>query len=264
MFTLSASLRPHKALRRHCGGWHGGQHGGGQGGWQGDRYGGRHSDRQKGRKMGHAKKEEKWACNKPTKNPIWWKGWKQGLVNWAQTFLTHSLPDLRVFLALRVYSAFLCISLHFTAFHCIFLHFTTFLYISLHFSAFFYIHFSSLLYISLHVLYYAHVVVYNSWLLNLTPGDDCNCSGTLPWSFLFSPSLSIKSIYWNFLLLLFLLNQRVIANQSDQQLGHKRTFWQKLIKAHDWERISSEIDMKLWNCELEVVPFIYDAVSGWV
>ena len=59
--------------------------------------------------------------------------------------------------------------------------------ISLHFSEFLcsFLHFSSLLYISLHVLYYAHMVVYNSWLLNLTPGDDCNCSGTLPWSFPF-------------------------------------------------------------------------------
>ena len=57
------------------------------------------------------------------------------MVNWAQTFLTHSLPDLRVFLALRVYSAFLCISLHFTAFLCTSLHLTALLCISLHFFA---------------------------------------------------------------------------------------------------------------------------------
>ena len=44
-----------------------------------------------------ADKRKKWYCHQHQHvNPIWWGSWSRGLVNWAQTFLTPSLPGLRI------------------------------------------------------------------------------------------------------------------------------------------------------------------------
>ena len=46
-----------------------------------------------------ADKREKLYCHQHQHvNPIWWESWSRGLVNWAQTFWTRSLPILRVYL----------------------------------------------------------------------------------------------------------------------------------------------------------------------
>ena len=46
-----------------------------------------------------ADKRKKWYCHQHQHvNPIWWESWSRGLVNWAQTFWTRSLPILRVYL----------------------------------------------------------------------------------------------------------------------------------------------------------------------
>ena len=70
--VVSASLRPYKASRQHCGdrhgGWDGGRHEGGHGGWHQHRHRHQHG------------------------NQIWWECWLRGLVNQTQIFSTRTYP----------------------------------------------------------------------------------------------------------------------------------------------------------------------------